>query len=173
VEGAIRVARLDAALDLIETHASWMLPALRRHVDRILVIPLPAAWGRWLQEHRTMMLAVELLDEPPAEIASTIVHELTHARLHALRVPLGTAAEHARGEWIATKAEIRFLRRAAPGTERDLLWRLDHIRAEEHTAARQRARVRAAARAWMPPWVLRVTDRLFPWTRSSSLTARW
>jgi hypothetical protein len=107
--------RLDAALGLIETHTPHYFRHLRRdfaglHVERY------ACRGAYFPAQRVCLVELTFIVNPAftlAQVASTIVHEGMHARLHAL----GIAAEsRAREERFCRRAEIEFGSRA-PGGE--------------------------------------------------------
>lgn len=107
--------RLDAALGLIERHTPHYFRHLRRdfaglHVERY------ACRGAFFPAQRVCLVELTFIVNPGftlAQVASTIVHEGMHARLHALGID---AASRAREERFCRRAEIEFGSRA-PGGE--------------------------------------------------------
>lgn len=103
------VQRLDDALGLIELWQPWRLAHLRRDVDRILVTRY-ACRGAFLPETRTCMTELTFLaraDITAAPVASSILHEGVHARVHAmLRSP--ATRDMAREEQLCRRAELSF-----------------------------------------------------------------
>ncbi len=107
--------RLDAALDLIETHTPHYFRHIRRdfaglHVERY------ACRGAFFPAQRICLVELTFIVNRGftlAQVASTIVHEGMHARLHALGVE---AESRAREERFCRRAEIEF-GSLAPGGE--------------------------------------------------------
>jgi hypothetical protein len=106
--------RLDAALGLIETHTPHYFRHLRRdfaglHVERY------ACRGAYFPAQRVCLVELTFIVNPGftlAQVASTIVHEGMHARLHALGI---SAESRAREERFCRRAEIEFGSRAPGG----------------------------------------------------------
>ncbi len=109
------VARLDAALGLIEQYTPHYLRHIRRdfaglHVERY------ACRGAFFPAERVCLVELTFIVNPAftlAQVASTIVHEGMHARLHALGID---AESRAREERFCRRAEIEF-GSLAPGGE--------------------------------------------------------
>lgn len=109
------VARLDAALGLIEQYTPHYFRHIRRdfaglHVERY------ACRGAFFPAERICLVELTFIVNPAftlAQVASTIVHEGMHARLHALGID---AESRAREERFCRRAEIEF-GSLAPGGE--------------------------------------------------------
>lgn len=117
IDTARVVARLERALELIDSHTPHYGRHLRRDFAGILVQRYPCR-GAYLPDSRTCLVELtftvhETISEP--EIAATILHEAMHARLHALGFPL-EMADRARQERFCRRAEIEF-GRLVPGGE--------------------------------------------------------
>ena len=101
--------RLDDALGLIERYQPWRFRHLRRDVNRIWVVRY-ACRGAFFPDTRTCMTELTFLnrrDISAATVASSILHEGVHARVHAMGV---TRAESllAREERLCRRAELAF-----------------------------------------------------------------
>lgn len=109
------VARLDAALGLIEQYTPHYFRHIRRdfaglHVERY------ACRGAFFPAERICLVELTFIVNPAftlAQVASTIVHEGMHARLHAVGIE---AESRAREERFCRRAEIEF-GSLAPGGE--------------------------------------------------------
>lgn len=109
------VARLDAALGLIEQYTPHYFRHIRRdfaglHVERY------ACRGAFFPAERVCLVELTFIVNPAftlAQVASTIVHEGMHARLHAVGIE---AESRAREERFCRRAEIEF-GSLAPGGE--------------------------------------------------------
>jgi hypothetical protein len=118
IDTAHVLARLDAALALVERHQPWRLAHLRRDLARILVQRF-ACRGAYFPESRTCLTELTFLANPrhsTAEHAASIVHEGMHARVHRMTrgmTPDGSPAR-AREERICRRAELE-LGLAVPG----------------------------------------------------------
>src|SRR5690242_9112989 len=76
--------RLDESLELIERYQPWRAAHLRRDLKQIRVMRYPCR-GAYFAEYRACMVELTFLarrDIGPATVASTIVHEGMHARVH-------------------------------------------------------------------------------------------
>lgn len=108
------LARLDEALELIEQHQPWRLRHLRRDLKQFRVMRFPCR-GAYFAEHRACMVELTFLarrDIGAATVASTIVHEGLHARVHSMGV--SESRDRAHEERICRRAELEF-GRALPG----------------------------------------------------------
>jgi hypothetical protein len=87
IETEFVLRRLDDALALIERYQPWRLAHLRRDLGQISVAPFPCR-GAYLPGDRTVLTELSFLarskEFTPAQIASSIVHEGVHARVHRL-----------------------------------------------------------------------------------------
>lgn len=107
IDTADVLERLDAALGLIETHTPHYFRHIRRdftglHVERY------ACRGAFFPGQRICLVELTFIVNRAftlAQVASTIVHEGMHARLHALGIE---AESRAREERFCRRAEIEF-----------------------------------------------------------------
>lgn len=103
------VERLDEALSLIAAYQPWRLRHLQRDVRAIRVERF-ACRGAFIPEHRTIITELTFLDRrdiSAAPVASSIVHEGMHARVHAMGV-YRIAANLPREERLCRRAELAF-----------------------------------------------------------------
>ncbi len=108
------LGRLDAALGLIQQYEPLRLRHLERDVDRILVTAFPCR-GAYLPAQRIVLTELSFLarsaEFSAAQIASSIVHESIHARVHAMSERLGFDSlerDMAREERLCRRAELAF-----------------------------------------------------------------
>ena len=103
------VERLDEALELIETYQPWRLSHLQRDLNEIRVERF-ACRGAFIPDLRTCITELTFLarrDISAAPVASSILHEGVHARVHAMGVsPIDR--DRAREERICRRAELAF-----------------------------------------------------------------
>ena len=101
--------RLDDALGLIATYQPWRFAHLVRDVERIWVVRYPCR-GAFFPDTRTCMTELTFLartDISAAPVASSILHEGMHARVHAMGVsPVDRDMAHE--ERICRRAELAF-----------------------------------------------------------------
>jgi hypothetical protein len=101
--------RLDEALGLIATYQPWRFTHLLRDIDRIWVVRYPCR-GAFFPDTRTCMTELTFLartDITAAPVASSILHEGMHARVHAMGVsPVDRDMAHE--ERICRRAELAF-----------------------------------------------------------------
>ncbi len=103
------VERLDDALGLIATYQPWRLRHLQRDVRAIRVERF-ACRGAFIPNERTIITELTFLnrrDISAAPVASSIVHEGIHARVHAMGVSR-TAQDLPREERLCRRAELAF-----------------------------------------------------------------
>lgn len=103
------LARLDDSVALIERYQPWRLRHLRRDLKQIRVMRFPSR-GAYFSAHRACMVELTFLnrrDIGPATVASTIVHEGMHARVHRMGVS-EEARDRAHEERICRRAELEF-----------------------------------------------------------------
>jgi len=101
--------RLDDSLALVEKHQPWRMRHLRRDAKQIRVMRYPTR-GAFLPSHRACLVELTFLnrrDIGPETVASTIVHEGMHARVHAMGVR-DEGRDRAREERICRRAELEF-----------------------------------------------------------------
>src|SRR5215208_4810054 len=103
------LARLDEALALIEQYQPWRLTHLRRDLEQFWIVRYPCR-GAFFPQTRTCMTELTFLarrDITAAPVASSIIHEGIHARVHAM----GADREYrdmAREERMCRRAELEF-----------------------------------------------------------------
>ena len=101
--------RLDESLAIIEQYQPWRLAHLRRDLDHLRVVRWPCR-GAFFPDARACMVELTFLarrDIGPATVASTIVHEGMHARVHGMGVR-DEGRDRAREERICRRAELEF-----------------------------------------------------------------
>ena len=101
--------RLDEALELVERYQPWRLRHLRRDLKQIRVMRYPCR-GAYIPAHRACMVELTFLarrDIGPATVASTIVHEGLHARVHRMGVR-EEGRDRSREERICRRSELEF-----------------------------------------------------------------
>jgi hypothetical protein len=107
------IERFSAALDLIELYQPWRMRHLRRDVVQFWVAAYPSR-GVYFPADRTILTELSFLarapEFSPAQVASSILHEGVHARVHQMGVHLGFggARDAAREERLCRRAEIAF-----------------------------------------------------------------
>ncbi|MEO5813791.1 MAG: hypothetical protein ABIT20_00790 [Gemmatimonadaceae bacterium] len=109
ISTAVVLQRLDDALELIERHQPWRLAHLRRDVEQFWVVRYPCR-GAFFPDTCTCMTELTFLartDITPAPVASSILHEGIHARVHAMGVDPATR-DMAREERLCRRAELEF-----------------------------------------------------------------
>lgn len=109
IETPVVLQRLDDALDLIERYQPWRLAHLRRDLSHFIVARFPCR-GAFFPEQRACMTELTFLartDITPAPVASSILHEGIHARVHAMGVDPVTR-DRAREERLCRRAELEF-----------------------------------------------------------------
>ncbi len=115
IDTQVVLGRLDEALELIERHQPWRLAHLRRDLSHFLVIRF-ACRGAFFPDQRACMTELTFLartDITAAPVASSIVHEGIHARVHAAG-RLGVPRNLAREERLCRRAELEFGRSLPP-----------------------------------------------------------
>ncbi len=123
IETATVLERLDEALALIERYQPWRLVHLRQDVREIRVVRF-ACRGAFFPADRAVVTELTFLgrrDIGPGLVASSIVHEGVHARVHAMAERLAWSRDWAlaREERLCRRAELALGRAlpAALGTE--------------------------------------------------------
>lgn len=109
IRAADVLARLEESLTLIERHQPWRLAHLRRDLRQFRVVRFPTR-GAYFPEHRACLVELTFLarrDIGPATVASTIIHEGMHARVHRMGV-VEAGRDRAREERICRRAELEF-----------------------------------------------------------------
>ena len=104
------LAQLDAALGLIEAHQPWRFRHLRRDLSHIVVRRF-ACRGAYFYAERACLTELTFLANPSfnaAQVASSIVHEGIHARVHAMGVTYDGPDRRDREERLCREAELAF-----------------------------------------------------------------
>jgi hypothetical protein len=124
IDTAAVLQRLDEALGLIATYQPWRFAHLVRDVERIWVVRYPCR-GAFFPDTRTCMTELTFLartDITAAPVASSILHEGMHARVHAMGVsPVDRDIAHE--ERICRRAELAFGLALPPGLGRPVIER--------------------------------------------------
>jgi hypothetical protein len=112
-------ARIEESLRLIKQYDPLRYDRLLRDVARVWVTLLPGALGQFRQAYKLCALDERFVladTTRPEQIAATIVHEATHARL--MRCGIGYEAElRARVEAICFRRELAFAARLPNGEQ--------------------------------------------------------
>ena len=108
IESELVFSRLDTALALIERYTPTTFANLSRDISRIHVARFPCR-GAFFQDTRVCLTELTFTVNPEfaeSQIASSIVHEGMHARVHATRAvaPVELPAE----ERMCRQAELEF-----------------------------------------------------------------
>jgi hypothetical protein len=109
IDSAEVLRRLTQALDLIATYAPRRLRRMERDLAGIVVRRFPCR-GAFFHQERECLVELTFTVNPRhslAEIAASIVHEATHARLAAMCGHL-RQNQRAREERLCRKAELEF-----------------------------------------------------------------
>jgi hypothetical protein len=109
IETPVVLRRLDDALALIERHQPWRLRHMHRDINAFLVARFPCR-GAFFPEQRVCMTELTFLartDITAAPVASSILHEGMHARVHAMGVAQ-ESRDMAREERLCRKTELYF-----------------------------------------------------------------
>ena len=104
------LAQLDAALGLIEAHQPWRFRHLARDLSHIVVKRF-ACRGAYFYAERACLTELTFLANPSfnaAQVASSIVHEGVHARVHAMGVTYDGPDRREREERLCREAELAF-----------------------------------------------------------------
>ncbi|HEY4303772.1 MAG TPA: hypothetical protein VGM82_04860 [Gemmatimonadaceae bacterium] len=101
--------RLDESLAMIEQYQPWRLAHLRRDLSHFIVARF-ACRGAFFPDQRACMTELTFLarrDITFAPVASSILHEGMHARVHAMGVDPHTR-DRAREERLCRRVELEF-----------------------------------------------------------------
>jgi hypothetical protein len=148
------LAKAERALECIATHDPRRLDRLRRDVRRILVSYLEGS--HYMSSEQTIVLRWDqLAGRSREEVASTLIHEATHARHHHKGIDY-SAELRPRLEASCVRQEIAFARRLPDGSalvearsrKLDEPWWTD-----EHLVERQ---VETLQRIGAPRWLQRL-----------------
>ena len=103
------LTRLDEALALIERHQPWRMAHLRRDLKQFWIVRYPCR-GAYFPDRRSCMTELTFLarrDITAAPVASSIIHEGMHARMHAMGID-PYSHDASREERICRRAELDF-----------------------------------------------------------------
>ena len=154
------VDRATAALHLIAEADARRYTRIRRHLRRILIGAFPGRLAQYAHKWRLCQLDDSFVKDPETtinEIASTIIHEATHARI--AQRGLAYHLDRQRHEHICLEEERAFVSRL-PESGR-VLARIEHLRSKEpmfweQTDARTRtASEKALVELGLPKWLIR------------------
>ena len=124
IETGVVLRRLDDALGLIAKYQPWRFAHLRRDVDRFWLVRYPCR-GAFFPDTRTCMTELTFLartDITAAPVASSVLHEGMHARVHAMGVsPVDRDMAHE--ERICRRAELAFGQALPPELGRPVIER--------------------------------------------------
>lgn len=125
------LGRLDAALELIERRQPHRFRHFQRDVKKLWVTRYPAR-GVYFPAERMVMTEVTFLnrrDISTAQVASSILHEGVHARVHQMGVRLGFRRRWpmADEERLCRRAEIAFARTLPADEAAPLLARAEAV----------------------------------------------
>jgi hypothetical protein len=162
----ILLPKLDAALGLIAAYDSRRFERLLRDVEGILVTTVPGVAAKWEERARLVLVSDAYVADAgtsPAHLASTLVHEGTHAWLWRL----GFGDEEvwrARVEAICYRSEFAFARRlpqrdVALECELEAALRADP--AEWSDAAIRERKLQAIHSLGVPRWMARIIVLVF------------
>jgi hypothetical protein len=159
----IALERVAAAVELIRQYHPAGFRRVQRGLKRILVSWLPGTWGEYQPELDLCVLNEDHVcarETSIADIASTVVHESTHARLIRTGVPYDESLRQ-RIEGICFRAERAFGRRLPDGrdivesAERQLARKDDFVSDD----ARWHRLLDSGRKIGFPGWVLNWADR--------------
>ena len=103
-------AKISAAMDLIRNRQPYRYSRIRRDVGRIWVWGTIGFAGQWIDELRLCQLNEQYvlsLHTSTEDLAATIIHEATHARLRRCGIGYDEPIR-GRVERLCAKAEIQF-----------------------------------------------------------------
>jgi hypothetical protein len=158
VSSPVAFAAVEAALDVLHTHDARLLRSIRRVMPRI-AIAAQSGSVYWSHVNVCALSDMTIQRQPPAWVASVVVHESVHARLWRRGVRT-TAANRARVESSCINQQQQFLSRI-PGTE---AW-IEHLENEladgtwYEPEARKRAIVDRLVALETPQWIVRLFAR--------------
>src|SRR5262245_27132027 len=153
------LARATDALRLIANVDPRQYAKIQRHLKRILVMPLPGRLAQYVHTWRQCQVDDSFVMNPETtteEIASTIVHEATHARI--AQCGIDYRLQKQRHEHICLEQERGFIAHLTDGSR--VLERIEHLRSkeaeffEQSDARTRRASEAALAELGMPKWLI-------------------
>jgi hypothetical protein len=156
--------KVEEALKLISRHDPVRFSRLRKDVKRILVAGSDSyRRGYWVRRSATCVLTSRYVGTPEIrsrEVAGTIVHEATHARLERAGIRT-TATSRDRVERLCVKAQLAFARRIPDAG--DLVTHYEETLAERRfslpTSQRREMALRDLRELDLPRWVMRLLEK--------------
>jgi hypothetical protein len=157
------IRKIEAALRLIHEHDPRRLRRIQGDIDGIYLWGDTGPAGSFLSSIRLVTLRFTYVVSPStsaAKIASTLVHEGTHARLHARGIDYAPE-RRARVEAICARSEIAFARRLLDPEDliEEAEWRLALDRSHWSYQARQQRNLQALAELGVPRWFVALFER--------------
>jgi hypothetical protein len=110
-------SKIDEAFNLISEFDPRRYFQIKKYVKRIWISALLVNYAEWMDDLQMCVIDRDYLlrtDVPASDIAQTIVHEGTHARLCKLKIKYTEDIRH-RVERICIKSEISFAKRLPKG----------------------------------------------------------
>ena len=174
------LSKLRAALDVLQAVSPQQLDRLPSTVLSITVAPAGGLSACWRRELRAILFDPEFVLAPavtPEWLASTIVHELTHARLERAGFEYVVKARR-RIERICLLAERNFIARLPVSAERRRLERINARHLEMRVEYWTDAAFAASRAAWLakqPLWrrVLLDVGGVISRTHFAVRSSRW
>lgn len=161
---AICLRKIEAALCLIHAHDPRRFQRIRQNIDGVFVYWGTGDIGRFHQSVRLVTLRHDYVLSPStsiAEVASTLVHEGTHARLCSMGFDY-SPNRRARIEAICHRSEIAFARRL-PDPEHLIEAAESRLKLDRsmwsYEALQQRS-LNELADLGLPPWFVALLARL-------------
>ena len=155
-------AKIASAFDLLRDHGSRTLDDIRRHTNGVFVWVTAGNLGEWDRQTRLVVLEetyVCLEATSARDIASTLVHESTHARLDAKGFAYSPELRH-RIERVCFRRELAFAcRLSEPG---DLIARAEQqLQRPPDDFTREASRQRGVAKLielGVPRWLAKAME---------------
>jgi len=167
------LARVEAALLLMKHHSPLNYARILRELERIWVYLLPQSLGEYRASLRACLLDERYVADPATsleQIASTIVHEATHARLERYGIQY-REERRTRIEAICFRRELAFAARLPNGAqlqqelERSLDWYVanpDYFHDAQFQKRGTSGEVEALRYLGAPDWLIRFVLGLQP-----------
>lgn len=156
--------RIGGAFELLRKYGTRTLTDLRRNTDGIFVWATAGALGEWHREARLVVLEETHVLEPTTscqDIASTLVHEGTHARLDRLGFEYAPELRE-RIEKLCFRRELAFARRL-PDAGNLILQAEDQLARPPDYLTREAFRARIIGKLielGVPKWVAYAIERI-------------
>jgi hypothetical protein len=145
-------AKVTSALEIIAQYQPKRLDRIRRDLRFIVIFNQQA--GSYWHDLRACVLPHDIIAMNTERVAVSIVHEATHARLHARGIPYDLPLR-ARVEGVCINEEVSLLRFLANGSERAAA-RLALLETPWWTEEQLRERAIYSLNMYAPPWLARL-----------------